>query len=348
MPVRKRRFFALVFCIQGILCYNTCSNPADRPREITAEGVVQRMKIVLLADLHGNMVATEAMERELEKIRPDDIWFLGDAVGKGPESDRTCDWARTHCGHWIAGNWDRSMSMYPEYNAFYRQQLGKERIDWLDSLPLEDELRHTRDYLRCMDIRYQGDLVYAIDVPEALNRATAARVEENFLAIAARCQAEEPLPPLSSPVGTFSYARTGASVGEKINPFYKVGMKHGGLDLIAQRGDPVYAAADGVVSEVVHATKGLGNVVEIRHAGGYLTRYAHLENTRVYRGQRVRSGAQVGQVGMSGKSFAPHLHYEVLRDSVLLDPVHFFFGSVKPEEYMGMIFMSANAGQSMD
>ena len=90
------------------------------------------MKIVLLADLHGNMVATEAMERELEKIRPDDIWFLGDAVGKGPESDRTCDWARTHCGHWIAGNWDRSMSMYPEYNAFYRQQLGKERIDWLD------------------------------------------------------------------------------------------------------------------------------------------------------------------------------------------------------------------------
>ena len=178
--------------------------------------------------------------------------------------------------------------------------------------------------------------------------ATAARVEENFLAIAARCQAEEPLPPLSSPVGTFSYARTGASVGEKINPFYKVGMKHSGLDLIAQRGDPVYAAADGVVSEVVHATKGLGNVVEIRHAGGYLTRYAHLENTRVYRGQRVRSGAQVGQVGMSGKSFAPHLHYEVLRDSVLLDPVHFFFGSVKPEEYMGMIFMSANAGQSMD
>ena len=76
------------------------------------------MKIVLLADLHGNMVATEAMERELDKIRPDDIWFLGDAVGKGPESDKTCDWVRTHCRHWIAGNWDRAMRLYPEANAF--------------------------------------------------------------------------------------------------------------------------------------------------------------------------------------------------------------------------------------
>ena len=57
------------------------------------------MKIVVLADLHGNMVATEAMERELERIQPDDIWFLGDAVGKGPESDKTIDWVRTHCKH---------------------------------------------------------------------------------------------------------------------------------------------------------------------------------------------------------------------------------------------------------
>ena len=49
------------------------------------------MKIVLLADLHGNMVATEAMEKELDRIQPDDVWFLGDAVGKGPDSDLTCD-----------------------------------------------------------------------------------------------------------------------------------------------------------------------------------------------------------------------------------------------------------------
>ncbi len=99
------------------------------------------MKIVLLGDLHGNMPATEAMERELDKICPDDIWFLGDAVGKGPESDKTCDWVRTHCTHWIAGNWDRYLSLERGGDhAFFTRQLGPERFDWLDSLPLEDEL----------------------------------------------------------------------------------------------------------------------------------------------------------------------------------------------------------------
>ena len=88
------------------------------------------MKIVLLSDLHGNMTATKAMEQELEKIRPDDIWFLGDAVGKGPESDKTCDWVRTHCNHWIAGNWDRGLSSEKDKDTFYSRQIGPERFAW--------------------------------------------------------------------------------------------------------------------------------------------------------------------------------------------------------------------------
>ena len=120
------------------------------------------MKIVLLADLHGNMTATEAMEQELDKIKPDDIWFLGDAVGKGPESDRTIDWAREHCFHWLAGNWDRALSLYPDYNAFYIRQIGQERLDWLNSLPLEDELeisgiRFRLVHGRFLDPMYRGE-----------------------------------------------------------------------------------------------------------------------------------------------------------------------------------------------
>ena len=61
------------------------------------EEEVQMAKIILLADLHGNMPATLAMEKEINRIEPDEIWFLGDAVGKGPESDQTCDWVRIHC-----------------------------------------------------------------------------------------------------------------------------------------------------------------------------------------------------------------------------------------------------------
>lgn len=60
-------------------------------------------KILFVADLHGNMIATQALEKELEKIKPDDVWFLGDAVGKGP---KTVDWVRENCKHFISGNWD--------------------------------------------------------------------------------------------------------------------------------------------------------------------------------------------------------------------------------------------------
>ena len=126
------------------------------------------MKIILLADLHGNMVATEAMEREMDKIKPDDVWFLGDAVGKGPESDKTCDWARKHCFHWIAGNWDRVMRLYPEYNAYYVKQLGEERLNWLDSLPLEDELQISGIRFRLVHGRFLDPMYLGEDADEKL------------------------------------------------------------------------------------------------------------------------------------------------------------------------------------
>ena len=126
------------------------------------------MKIVLLADLHGNMTATEAMERELEKIGPDETWFLGDAVGKGPESDRTCDWARSHCQHWIAGNWDRGLSSSRNEDNFYTRQIGQERFDWLDSLPLEDELTISGIRFRLVHGRFLDPLYLSFDPDEKL------------------------------------------------------------------------------------------------------------------------------------------------------------------------------------
>ena len=64
------------------------------------------MKIALIGDLHGNYVATQALEKELRRLQVDDVWFLGDAVGKGPSSDFTFDWAHAHCSLILGGNWD--------------------------------------------------------------------------------------------------------------------------------------------------------------------------------------------------------------------------------------------------
>lgn len=104
-------------------------------------------KILFLADLHGNMPATLALEKEIDKIRPDLIWFLGDAIGKGPESDKTADWVREHCHKHLSGNWDlfiadlaRNCPPEMKIMEFYWKQVGKERLDWLESLPTEAEI----------------------------------------------------------------------------------------------------------------------------------------------------------------------------------------------------------------
>lgn len=172
------------------------------------------------------------------------------------------------------------------------------------------------------------------------------KVEESFAGLLD--DGSKILPPLSLPLKSVSYAQVGASIGQRMNPFYKVPSRHDGLDLIAPQGDPVLAAADGIVSDVNISRKGLGNQVEIRHDGGYVTRYAHLGDVEVRVGQVVKTGRKLGTVGISGNSFAPHLHYEVLKDGEYLDPVNYFFASVTPDEYVKMLFMSVTTGQSLD
>ena len=174
-------------------------------------------------------------------------------------------------------------------------------------------------------------------------------VEANFRQVmAAISDSGFVMPPMDMPLKEFSFAQTGASVGSRVNPFYKVEMQHNGLDIIAPSGEPVLAAADGIVKEVVRSRKGQGNTVLIDHENGYFTRYAHLADIKVAKGRKVKRGTEIGRVGMTGNSFAPHLHYEVIRDTVVLDPVNHMFASVTPEEYINMMILSVSTGQSMD
>lgn len=156
------------------------------------------------------------------------------------------------------------------------------------------------------------------------------------------------MPPMSMPVKDISYPQIGASTGSKMSPFLKVYVQHDGIDMIVSRGKDVYAAADGVVAEGTGRSKSAGNVVVIGHAGNYSTVYSHLDNVTVSRGQRVRRGQKIGTVGMTGKAYAPHLHYSVLKDGEVQNPVHYFFASIAPEDYANYLYMSVNTLQSMD
>ena len=205
------------------------------------------------------------------------------------------------------------------------------------------------DFLSGYDSIPDNDIVLRSAAKLELASSSAARVEDNFIRIAEILSQEGySLPPMTNPLQNYSFAQTGASVGSKMNPFYKVPVQHNGLDMIAPSGEPVYATADGTVSNVVRSRKGLGNVVEIDHGNGYRTRYGHLADVEVRKGRKLTKGTRIGYVGVSGNSFAPHLHYEVIKDTVVMDPVSYMFASVTPEEYVNMLVMSVTTGQSMD
>jgi murein DD-endopeptidase MepM/ murein hydrolase activator NlpD len=98
---------------------------------------------------------------------------------------------------------------------------------------------------------------------------------------------------------------------------------HAGIDIAADVGTPVMAAADGVIEYSDWNSGGYGNLVEIRHADGSLTRYAHLNRSMVQVGQKVKQGEQIAEMGSTGYSTGPHLHFEVhaASDGGSVDPI---------------------------
>ncbi len=113
-----------------------------------------------------------------------------------------------------------------------------------------------------------------------------------------------------------------STFGMRVDPFTGLAQRHSGIDYSANIGAPVSATADGTV---VHAGKkgAYGNMIEVDHGQGLLTRFAHLSKIEVRLGQKVTRGQQIGAVGNTGRSTGPHLHYEVRLNGIALDPKRF-------------------------
>jgi murein DD-endopeptidase MepM/ murein hydrolase activator NlpD len=128
------------------------------------------------------------------------------------------------------------------------------------------------------------------------------------------------LAPVHMPItGSF---RQSSGYGNRRDPFTGNRAFHSGLDFAAPTGTSVLSAADGVVS-FVGQKSGYGNVVEVDHGNGLLTRYAHLSAFIAHEGQSVQTGTPIARVGSTGRSTGPHLHFEVRRADQSLDPKPF-------------------------
>ena len=139
-----------------------------------------------------------------------------------------------------------------------------------------------------------------------------------------------------------------AGYGMLMHPFYRTLQSHQGVDYSIPEGESVFATADGVVKEVLGKTSTSGITVVIDHGNGYSTSYSHLQKAKVKRRQKVRRGDIIALSGNSGLSISPHLHYEVRYEGVRVDPVHYFFMELTPEEYQKIIRIAQSGMQSFD
>ena len=154
--------------------------------------------------------------------------------------------------------------------------------------------------------------------------------------------------PAIQPLSNKDLSRMASGFGYRIDPIYKTRKFHAGMDFSAKTGTPIYATGDGKVFKVSKSKRGYGNHVVIDHGYGYKTLYAHMSKTAVKRNQKVSRGDVIGFVGNTGKSVAPHLHYEVHKDGKKINPVNFYYNDLNAEEYERMIEISSQSNQSFD
>jgi len=153
--------------------------------------------------------------------------------------------------------------------------------------------------------------------------------------------------PAIQPISNKQLVALASGFGVRIHPIYKVKKMHTGIDFAAPIGTPIYATADGKVEEVSVKFSGYGKMVVLDHGFGYKTRYAHMHDFAVRTGQNIKRGELIGYVGDTGVSTAPHLHYEVMLNGVLINPVHYFFNDLSPDEYEKIVELSSIENQSL-
>lgn len=154
--------------------------------------------------------------------------------------------------------------------------------------------------------------------------------------------------PAIQPINNEDLTRMASGYGWRSDPFTKARKMHYGMDFTAPKGTPIYATGDGVITRADNNSSGYGKHIRIDHGYGYLSLYAHLSQYNVKQGQKVKRGDLIGFVGSTGRSEAPHLHYEVWKDKDRINPLNFYYGSLSPEEFENMLKYANQENQSLD
>lgn len=154
--------------------------------------------------------------------------------------------------------------------------------------------------------------------------------------------------PAIQPIKNEDLRQMASGFGYRSDPFTKIRKFHAGMDFTAKTGTPVYATGDGIVARADNTASGYGNHIVIKHGFGYETLYAHLSRYKAKRGQKVKRGDIIGYVGSTGRSEAPHLHYEVHKNGEVINPINFYYGNISAKEFVLISKLANQENQSLD
>ncbi len=142
--------------------------------------------------------------------------------------------------------------------------------------------------------------------------------------------------------------RSLSGYGIRLHPVHKVKKLHTGIDFTAPRGTAIQATGNGTVIRVENRRSGYGKNVVIDHGYGFTSLYAHMQKVNVKKGQKVVKGQQIGEVGSTGTSTAPHCHYEVRVNGRAVNPIDYCLDGLSPEEYKELVEKASVENQSFD
>ncbi len=224
-----------------------------------------------------------------------------------------------------------------------------------EAQPIPDSLRilqaeKAQEIAKVESLKEQ-DLIFSIDTTINKLKARINAQKKSYDELMGLISNKEVLlasTPAIQPVSNKDLSRIASGFGYRIDPVYKTVKLHAGLDFAAPQGTPIYATADGTVSQAGFSEGGYGNHVVINHGYGYETVYGHMVKVKAREGQKVKRGEIIGYVGSTGKSTGPHCHYEVHKNGQKLDPVYFFYNDLNAQQFDQLLKRASSTNQSLD
>ena len=240
--------------------------------------------------------------------------------------------------------------LHDRSNSTVRLALGMEPIDddiFLGGKGGHDAYENLRSFPNVgeemSDLRQRVDqLRHQIDLQSrSIDEVSAAAVlKEDMLASI----------PSIKPVRRDRFVRSMENLsgfGMRIDPILGVTKMHSGIDFNCAKGTEIQASGRGRVVEA-GTQDGYGKYVVIDHGYGYRSRYAHMSEIKVKRGQQIERGHLIGLVGSTGRSTGDHLHYEIEKDGQRVDPIQYCYDGLSPEEYQELVKASRQMNMAFD